>query len=157
MVVTLASARYQAAPPRQNLWISKQSADRENHGQFSAAVPGNRSYVTPLGPPRLSYGQTTLAACSPTRTTEIGPHKGDAIHLFGPIGHDGRLFAVGDKDAAEATTFTHRKLENMRLEPMECEVVIPPRLSDSENRLRTLPPQKPAALTAPRPGEGHRA
>ncbi|CAL9184497.1 unnamed protein product [Musa hybrid cultivar] len=144
-------------PALRNLWISKQSAGRENHGHFSAAVSGNRSYALPLGP-HLSYCETTFAACSPPRTTEIGCHwtsHGRCQFTSSSQLDMTAVCSLSEVDAAESTNFTHRKLENMRLKPMECEVVIPPRPSDSENHVRTLPPQKPAALTAPRPGEGH--
>ncbi|CAL9093801.1 unnamed protein product, partial [Musa hybrid cultivar] len=33
----------------------------------------------------------------PPKSDVIGPRTGDAIHFFEPIGHDGRLFAVGGR------------------------------------------------------------
>ncbi|CAL9054979.1 unnamed protein product [Musa banksii] len=108
--------------------------------------------------PNFLIARRPFAACSPPRTTEIGMSLDLARGM--PVTSSSQLdmtavCSLSEVDAAESTNFTHRKLENMRLKPMECEVVIPPRPSDSENHVRTLPPQKPAALTAPRPAEGH--
>lgn len=144
-------------PALRNLWISKQSAGREKPWAFFRGGFGQQELrIAAWTPPFLLRDDF---GCMLSATDHRNRMSLDLIRAM-PFVSWGQLdmtavCSLSEVDAAESTTFTHRKSENMRLEPMECEVVIPPRPSDSENHVRTLPPQKPAALTAPRPGEGH--